>query len=228
MGRLGRWALSLQSYFRPYLYGRKFVIITGHNPLRWLRNIKDPMGRLGRWALSLQSYDFEIRHRAGKQHGNADDLSRKPKTGSAQEETEVIVVNALHDYDLDLNAVKTLQRRDELLGPLIVYMQTRELPESNAKARQLVAMADNYVLENDILYHLQKPPARFRSEPFRKQLIIIYIIYTRGIPSAKTLKYISIKNRYIKIQWMGLIFQGVVFEFNSAPQMYLEVFFELL
>ena len=59
-------------------------------------------------------------------------------------------------------------------------------------------------------------------------IIIIYIIYTRGIPSAKTLKYISIKNRYIKIQWMGLIFQGVVFEFNSAPQMYLEVFFELL
>ena len=57
---------------------------------------------------------------------------------------------------------------------------------------------------------------------------IIYIIYTRGIPSAKTLKCISIKNRYIKIQWMGLIFQGVVFEFNSAPQMYLEVFFEFL
>ena len=59
---------------------------------------------------------------------------------------------------------------------------------------------------------------------------IIYIIYTRGIPSAKTLKYISIKNKYIKIQWMGmgLIFQGVMFEFNSAPQMYLEVFFELL
>ena len=55
-------------------------------------------------------------------------------------------------------------------------------------------------------------------------LFIIYIIYTRGIPSAKSLKYISIKNKYIKIQWMGLIFQGVVFEFNSAPQMYLEVF----
>eukprot|EP00112_Aurelia_sp_Birch-Aquarium-sp1_P024198 Seg753.2 transcript_id=Seg753.2/GoldUCD/mRNA.D3Y31 product="Retrovirus-related Pol polyprotein from transposon 412" pseudo=true protein_id=Seg753.2/GoldUCD/D3Y31 len=124
------------------------------------------MGRLGRWALSLQSYDFEIRHRAGKQHGNADALSRKPEPGLAQEEMELTAVNALHDYDLDLEAVKTLQRRDELLGPLIVYMQTGELPESNVKARQLVAMADNYVLDNNILYHLQKPPARFRSEPF--------------------------------------------------------------
>ena len=43
------------------------------------------------------------------------------------------------------------------------------------------------------------------------QVIIMYIIYTRGIPSAKTLKYISMKNEYIKIQWMGLIFQGVLF-----------------
>ena len=59
-------------------------------------------------------------------------------------------------------------------------------------------------------------------------IYLLYITYTRGIPSAKALKYISIKNKYIKIQWMGLIFQGVVFEFNSAPQMYLEVFFELL
>ena len=44
----------------------------------------------------------------------------------------------------------------------------------------------------------------------------------------QNLKCTGIKNKYIKIHWVGLIFQGVVFEFNSAPQMYLEVFFELL
>ena len=74
---------------------------------------------------------------------------------------------------------------------------------------------------------MKRPATKTVGQPYY-YIIIIYIIYTRGIPSAKTLKYISIKNRYIKIQWMGLIFQGVVFEFNSAPQMYLEVFFELL
>ncbi|VDI47320.1 Hypothetical predicted protein [Mytilus galloprovincialis] len=33
-------------YFRHYLYGRKVTIITDHNPLKWLMNIKDPAGRL--------------------------------------------------------------------------------------------------------------------------------------------------------------------------------------
>ena len=51
-------------------------------------------------------------------------------------------------------------------------------------------------------------------------IIIIHYLYTRN-PFSKKLKYTGIKNKYIKIQWVGLIFQGVVFEFNSAPQMYL-------
>ena len=58
-------------------------------------------------------------------------------------------------------------------------------------------------------------------------IIIIHYLYTRN-PFSKNLKYTGMKNKYIKIQWVGLIFQGVVFEFNSAPQMYFEVFFELL
>ena len=31
-----------------------------------------------------------------------------------------------------------------------------------------------------------------------------------------------------KIHWAGLIFQGLMFKFNTAPRMYLDVFFELL
>ena len=34
------------------------------------------MGRLGRWTLLLQQYDFEVVHRAGLKHQNADGLSR--------------------------------------------------------------------------------------------------------------------------------------------------------
>ena len=41
-------------------------------------NVKDASGRLARWALFLQQYDFEIVHRPGKFHGNADSLSRHP------------------------------------------------------------------------------------------------------------------------------------------------------
>ncbi|GFX39214.1 hypothetical protein TNCV_3859391 [Trichonephila clavipes] len=37
----------------------------------------DSNPRLQRWALSLQPFNFEIRHRPGKLHGNADGLSRR-------------------------------------------------------------------------------------------------------------------------------------------------------
>ncbi|GBG81021.1 hypothetical protein CBR_g31577 [Chara braunii] len=63
-------------HFRPYLYGQKFVLVTDHQPLLFLRNNTDYTGMLGRWAVRLQDYDFDIRHRATWQHGNADGLTR--------------------------------------------------------------------------------------------------------------------------------------------------------
>ena len=62
-------------YFRLYLLGRKFTIVTDHNALRWLNTI-EPKGRLARWLMDLQEFEFSVHHRAGKSHGNADALSR--------------------------------------------------------------------------------------------------------------------------------------------------------
>jgi len=67
------WAVK---YFRPYLYGKKFKIITDHRPLTYLFNIKDVSSQLMRWRLQLEEYDYEIIYRAGPQHSNADCLSR--------------------------------------------------------------------------------------------------------------------------------------------------------
>jgi len=39
------WAVK---YFRPYLYGQKFRIITDHRPLTYLFNIKDASSQLTR------------------------------------------------------------------------------------------------------------------------------------------------------------------------------------
>ncbi len=64
--------------FRHYLLGRKFVIRTDHNSLTWLLKFKEPQGQLARWMEELSQYDLVIKHRPGKQHGNADALSRRP------------------------------------------------------------------------------------------------------------------------------------------------------
>lgn len=39
------WALK---YFRRYIYGRKFLVQTGHQPLKWLYSIKESNTKISR------------------------------------------------------------------------------------------------------------------------------------------------------------------------------------
>lgn len=59
------WATK---YFRPYLFGWKFKIVTDHKPLQWVR--------LTRWRLKLSEYNFTTVCKQGKLNTNADAFSR--------------------------------------------------------------------------------------------------------------------------------------------------------
>ena len=63
-------------YFREYLYGRKFTIVTDHRPLTWIFSVKDPSSRLLRWRLKLEEYEYEVTYKKGSSNTNADALSR--------------------------------------------------------------------------------------------------------------------------------------------------------
>lgn len=63
-------------HFRPYIYGRRFVIETDHKPLTWLWSLKTPNSRLIRWKIKLEEYDFEIKYKKGCENNVADALSR--------------------------------------------------------------------------------------------------------------------------------------------------------
>ncbi|CAG2191492.1 unnamed protein product [Mytilus edulis] len=63
--------------FRHYLVGRKFLLRSDHASLRWLFNFKDPQGQLARWLETLSQYIFDIQHRPGVKHQNADSLSHR-------------------------------------------------------------------------------------------------------------------------------------------------------
>jgi len=65
-------------YYRHYLLGRHFVLRTDHQALKWLFSLKEPKNRIARWIEILSAYDFEIQYRPGKNHGNADAMSRCP------------------------------------------------------------------------------------------------------------------------------------------------------
>ena len=65
-------------HFHHYLYGQKFSVRVDHSALQWLMKFKNPEGQIARWIQTVQDYDFTIIHRAGKKHGNADAMSRRP------------------------------------------------------------------------------------------------------------------------------------------------------
>ena len=70
--------VSSIKYFHHYLYGRHFTVRSDHGSLRWLMNFKNIEGQIARWLETLASYEFEIVHRSGRLHSNADSLSRRP------------------------------------------------------------------------------------------------------------------------------------------------------
>ena len=54
----------------------KIKVYTDHNPLTFLKTMKNKNQRLVRWSLALQEYNLEIQHIPGSQNVVADALSR--------------------------------------------------------------------------------------------------------------------------------------------------------
>lgn len=73
------WAIKT---LRPYLHGADFTVVTDHKPLEFLMTSRTLTGQAARWALSLQDYTFQVLHRPGITHQNADFPSRQPRGDS--------------------------------------------------------------------------------------------------------------------------------------------------
>ncbi len=67
-----KWAVLELKY---YLWGRRFTLVTDHAPLQWMSKAKDTSARVTWWFLALQDFHFQVQHRSGADHGNADGLS---------------------------------------------------------------------------------------------------------------------------------------------------------
>lgn len=84
------WATK---YFRPYLFGRKFKVLTDHKPLQWMMNLREPNSRLTRWRLRLSEYDFTVVYKKGKFNTNADALSRVEIHNEETDEINSLIEN---------------------------------------------------------------------------------------------------------------------------------------
>ena len=148
-------------HFRHYLLGRRFELRTDHGSLTWLLGFKEPEGQLARWLERLQEFDFKIIHRRGKQHGNADALSRRPcqQCGLTHEGDEMEGVEICSVMQKpQTNDVRELQLEDDVVGPVLTAKIADQRPtEDQLKGRsrdfrQLIQLWDQLVIKEGVLY----------------------------------------------------------------------------
>ena len=144
-------------HFEPYIYGRKFTIYTDHHSLKWLMTLKEPRGRLCRWALRIQQYDFDVQHRPGRVHSNADALSRLPYSA----------LNALDVPSYIPNEIRDQQVADLTLYYLIYFLDTNKLHTDDPTPSVTIKQSEHYFLDdNDVLYHIVQPETNRKNTAF--------------------------------------------------------------
>ena len=116
-------------HFRVYLLGREFTLVTDHSALRWLHSV-EPKGRIARWVMQLQEHSFDIKHRAGVAHKNADALSRLPSDFITNCATSIFPAKSLQEAQMnDRSISKVLEIKSFGLPkpPFFVWAQDPHL-----------------------------------------------------------------------------------------------------
>lgn len=124
-------------YFRAYVLGIHFKVVTDCNALRATFIKRDLLPRIGRWWLEVQEYTFEVEYRAGAKMAHADALSRNP------------VPLTLEIAQVDLTEgdwILAAQLQDEQL----VRIRTVLLNEK--PTRETKHYFDEYLMHNDKIY----------------------------------------------------------------------------
>jgi hypothetical protein len=127
-------------YFRPYLYGKKFKIVTDHKPLIYLFSISNPSSRLMKFRLKLEEYEFDIIHKPGKLNTNADALSRIYKLNGENSES----------YEQYLKHIKS----KVIINSNV--LESDEAMEDSSDDVNLVYFTDKH-FESEVEYHNSRP-----------------------------------------------------------------------
>jgi hypothetical protein len=120
--------------FHKFLMGRKFILVTDHQPLASIFNpskgiSKFSAARLLRWSLILGAYDYDIKYKKGSLIANAVALSRLPiDVGSADEDSDKYILSISESDMLEMNyptyvniAIET--KDDPVLSKVINFCQ---------------------------------------------------------------------------------------------------------
>ena len=120
-------------YFRHFLYGKKFLVLTDHGSLRWLMNFKNPEGQVARWIEFLSAFHMDIEHRPGRSHGNADGISRISckqcgKTDNRNKQKLCQVEQVVNSDVNPLSKILEIQNEDSDIKHVKEWLETGDRP----------------------------------------------------------------------------------------------------
>lgn len=165
--------IKATKHFRNYLLGKEFLIRTDHASLTWLLRSKVSQGQAGRWLESMSEYIYNIVHRKGLKHSNADGLSRRQcadctqckrhfqvaEADTYQESDETVGAPSAEAEFCRLvttqNKMAGLQLDDPDIKPIYQAMQrnttlTEEMCKQSSKStKKLAGLADHLLLLPD-------------------------------------------------------------------------------
>ncbi|MCG8113098.1 MAG: RNase H-like domain-containing protein [Candidatus Thiodiazotropha taylori] len=116
--------------FHCYLYGRKFTLVTDHQPLISIFGPKKGIpattaARMQRYAIFLQGHDYEIEYKTSKSHANCDGLSRLPCSYSEElpdsDPVDIYNLSQIESLPVSANDVKRETRRDPILSKVLDF-----------------------------------------------------------------------------------------------------------
>lgn len=168
-------AFTYIKQFSHYLAGKKFMLRTDHRALLWLLNWQKPnTSQYCLWKAELEFYDFEVVHREGKRHVNADAVSRigqcqqcalKHEDPKFKTNVKVYQQSELGEEDVETDRVLLLaemehlyreQQADEGIKQVLSLLQQsnseRNIKSLNEEARRLWIQKDKLRCRGDILY----------------------------------------------------------------------------
>ncbi|GFY22554.1 transposon Tf2-9 polyprotein [Trichonephila clavipes] len=142
-------------YFREFLYGRKFTILSDHMNFKYHTDLQNPANIIARWLMDLSEYEFEFQHVKGKNNLLADYISRE-KHGHADIPPDKILpaiinsqtINALITQELSDEIILTAQDADDNIQKIKSSLQ-----EEKHKYREKYFIDHNSGLLMHISFH---------------------------------------------------------------------------
>ncbi len=144
-----------QFFFRCYLYGSPFTLVTDHQPLNFLMELDQFIGKLAKWVFILQEYNFNIVRKASKVNWDADGLSQN--SSSNEEDT----VNARWHGKVDLKVVPKRHAFTYLCTLLGCF---RDVPQGNMSGGNSQSDGDEPKGNNALDIHLDLPIMAYLQE----------------------------------------------------------------